>query len=269
MDARAIERAAALLIEARRTRAPTDLPEACRPHSLDEAYAIQEAVTAGLGEAPVGWKIGATDAAVRALEGFAEPVAGRLFAGHVHAAPADLPAALFTTFRNCETEFAFRLARDLPPRQTPYRREEVVAAIATLHPAIEIGDTRYRDRAAMGGIGVCADNSGGTEFVRADGIAGWRDLDLPSRTVTLEVDGAVRAEGAGSAVMGDPVEALLWLANHLSRRGIGLEAGEIVTTGSCTGITKVDTGARARADFGDLGEVVIDFGRARGEEERG
>jgi 2-keto-4-pentenoate hydratase len=180
MDAQEIERAAALLIEARRTHTPSDLPEACRPRSLEEAYAIQEAVTAGLGETPVGWKIGATDAAVRALEGFDEPVSGRLFAGHVHAAPADLPAALFTTFRNCETEFALRLGRDLPPRPEPFGRGEVMAAIATLHPAMEVGDTRYRDRAAMGGIGVCADNSGGTEFVMADGIADWRDLDLPA-----------------------------------------------------------------------------------------
>jgi len=264
MDAHAIERAAALLIEARRTRQPTDLPEACTPRNLEEAYAIQEAVTAGLGETPVGWKIGATDAAVRALEGFDEPVSGRLFAGHVHAAPADLPAALFTTFRNCETEFALRLAHDLPPRPEPYGRDEVMAAIATLHPAMEVGDTRYRDRAAMGGIGVCADNSGGTEFVMADGIADWRGLDLAALTVALLVDGERRAEGAGSAVMGDPITALVWLANHLSRRKIGLRAGEIVTTGSCTGITKVEAGADVRADFGSLGEVVIHFGGEHG-----
>jgi 2-keto-4-pentenoate hydratase len=265
MDAHAIERAAALLIEARRTRQPTDLPDACRPRNLEEAYAIQEAVTEGLGEAPVGWKIGATDAAVRALEGFDEPVAGRLFDGHVHAAPADLPAELFTTFRNCETEFAFRLAHDLAPRSEPYQRGDILAAIATLHPAIEVGDTRYRDRAAMGGIGVCADNSGGTEFVMADGIADWRGLDLPALTVALLVNGKCRAEGSGRAVMGDPITALAWLANHLSRRKIGLRAGEIVTTGSCTGITKVEAGTRVRADFGDLGEVAVRFGRAGGD----
>ena len=260
MDAPAIARAAALLIEARRTRQPTDLPEACRPRSLEEAYAIQEAVTAGLGETPVGWKIGATDAAIRAQEGFDEPVSGRLFTGHVHAAPADLPAGLFTTFRNCETEFALRLGRNLPPRPEPYGRDEVMAAIATLHPAVEVGDTRYRDRAAMGGIGVCADNSGGTELVMADGIADWRGLDLPALTVALEVDGELRAEGSGRAVMGDPIEALVWLANHLSERNIGLQAGEIVTTGSCTGITKVEAGARVRADFGKLGKIAIHFG---------
>lgn len=260
MNADDIARAAALLIEARRTRQPIDLPDACRPRNLEEAYAIQEAVTAGLGEIPVGWKIGATDAAVRALEGFDEPVAGRLFDGHVHTAPADLPATLFTTFRNCETEFAFRLAHDLPPRDEPYGRSDILAAIATLHLAIEVGDTRYRDRARMGGIGVCADNSGGTEFVMADGIADWRGLDLPALTVVLLVDGERRAEGAGSAVMGDPIEAMVWLANHLRRRTIGLRAGEIVTTGSCTGITKVNAGAEVRADFGDLGAVTVRFG---------
>jgi 2-keto-4-pentenoate hydratase len=150
-------------------------------------------VTAGLGATPIGCKIGATDAAVRALEGFDEPVSGRLFDGHVHTTPADLPAKLFTTFRNCETEFAFRLAHDLAPRDEPYGHNDVMAAIATLHPAIEVGDTRYRDRAGMGGIGVCADNSGGTEFVMADGIEAWRGLDLPAQTVVLEVDGEPRA----------------------------------------------------------------------------
>jgi 2-keto-4-pentenoate hydratase len=112
----------------------------------------------------------------------------------------------------------------------------------------------------MGGIGVCADNSGGTEFVMADGIADWRGLDLPAQKVSLEVDGERRAEGLGSAVMGDPIEALVWLANHLSRRAIGLRAGEIVTTGSCTGITKVDAGAEVRADFGNLGTLTVRFG---------
>jgi 2-keto-4-pentenoate hydratase len=67
--------------------------------------------------------------------------------------------------------------------------------------------------------------------------------------------------------MGDPIEALAWLANHLSRRAIGLRGGEIVTTGSCTGITKVAAGAKVRADFGSLGEIVIHFGRE--ETERG
>lgn len=269
MDATAIDRAAALLIQARRTRRPIDLPDACRPRGLEEAYAIQEAVTAGLGETPVGWKIGATDAAIRVREGFDEPVAGRLFVGHVHAAPAELPAVLFTTFRNCETEFAFRLAQDLPPRPEAYRRSDVIAAIATLHPAVEVGDTRYRDRARMGGIGVCADNAGGTEFVMAEGIADWRGLDLPAQTVSLDVDGTRRATGSGSAVMGDPVDALVWLAHHLSRRAIGLRAGDLVTTGSCTGITKVEPGASVRADFGHLGEVVIRFGRTSEEQERG
>jgi 2-keto-4-pentenoate hydratase len=135
-----------------------------------------------------------------------------------------------------------------------------MAAVATLHPAIEVGDTRYRDRGRMGGIGVCADNAGGTELVMAEGISDWRDLDLPGLTVALEVDGERRAEGSGSAVMGDPIEALVWLANHLSRRAIGLRAGDLVTTGSCTGITMVEAGAKVRADFGQLGEVVVRFG---------
>jgi 2-keto-4-pentenoate hydratase len=261
VDARSIERAAALLVEARRARRPVDLPEECRPQSLDDAYALQEAVTAALGETPVGWKIGATDTAVRAHERLPEPVAGRLFAGHVHRSPADLPRELFTTFRNCEAEFAFRLAGDLPPRREPYSRDEVTAAVATLHPAIEVGDTRYKDRQKMGGIGVRADNAGGTEFVMAEGTAAWRELDLPALTAVLYVNGQRRAKGSGNAVMGHPIEALLWLANHLSRRTIGLCAGDVVTTGSCTGITMAEPGTEARAVFGQLGEVLIRFGR--------
>lgn len=251
-----------MLVRARRDRRPVDLPARCRPRTLAEAYAIQEGVTLSLGEVPVGWKIGATEIAVREREGFTEPVSGRLFEGHVHHSPADLPAHLFTTFRNCETEIAVVLARDLPAGGSLWSVDAARGAVASVHPAIEVGDTRHADRAAVGGLGVVADNSGGTELVLGPAIENWRELDLASVEAVLEVDGRPIARGAGSDVMGDPMAALAWLAHHLASRGIGLRAGEIVTTGSWTGINRVPPDATARADFGPQGEVVVRFRNA-------
>jgi 2-keto-4-pentenoate hydratase len=75
----------------------------------------------------------------------------------------------------------------------------------------------------------------------------------------MRVDGTVAGEGTGERVLGDPLNALVWIANHQSRAGRGLRAGEIISTGTCTGLAPVKPGQRASADFGDLGAVEVEF----------
>ncbi|MGI9385377.1 MAG: fumarylacetoacetate hydrolase family protein, partial [Methyloligellaceae bacterium] len=87
----------------------------------------------------------------------------------------------------------------------------------------------------------------------------WRGRDLAAQSVTLSVDGAFRAEGSGANVLGHPFNALDWLVETLRRRGLGLEAGAIVSTGTCTGINYVEPGQTAVADFGELGRVEVAF----------
>jgi len=260
MSPEEVERAAGLIHAARVAKRATLLPDECRPRSLDEAYAIQDRVTALLDLPLAGWKVGATAPAVAKAEGASSPVAGRLFTPHVHRAPATLAAGRFTSFRNCEVEFVLHVMKDLPPRPGGYERAPLEAAIGALSPAIEIGDSRLSDRASAGIVAVCADNSGGTELVLGETTEHWLDWPLARHEVALRLNGATVATGSGADVMGDPVASLAWLVSHCSARGETIPAGSIVATGSCTGINIAAAGDVAEADFGALGIVSVTFG---------
>lgn len=254
-----VERAAMLLVEARRTHHAMQLPAPCRPQDLDEAYAIQNHVTAELALRCVGFKVGATSARVAAAEGAESPVSGRLFEPHVHNSPVRLAAGRFTSFRNCEVEFVVRLDRALTARDSGYTRAEVETAVGAIVPAIEIGDSRLTDRTTAGILCICADNSGGTELVLGEPCAAWRDIDLTTHGVSLLVDGALVASGTGAEVMGDPLASLHWLVEQRCALGETLDAGTLVATGSCTGINITPPGSAVVADFGSLGKVEIAF----------
>jgi 2-keto-4-pentenoate hydratase len=256
-------RAAARLVAARRDRlALGELDADMRPETLDDAYQIQHHVrtqwSAEAGDRVAGWKVGATAAAVQAKFAVNEPFAGPFFASTVSASPALLTAAHFQ-HRAIESEFAFRFGRAVAPRVAPYDRVEVTAAVDALVPAIEIVSPRFTDLLfgrAPTAIADCALNAA---FVFGTPLINWRDLDLPSHPVTLAVNGAVSAQGTGAAVLGDPVTALLWAVNHLSRQGITIEPGQIISTGTTTGIVHLAIGDKAVADFGLLGTVQLQF----------
>ncbi len=113
----------------------------------------------------------------------------------------------------------------------------------------------------IGSAGVIADNSGHRALVLGHPSDDWRDLDLAGAPVELRVDGELRDAGSGARVLGHPLEALAWLATDRARRGDGLKAGQIVTTGTCTGLVMLSPGDEAVADFGALGSVTLRFTR--------
>jgi len=234
------------------------LPDDCRPQSLEEGYAIQDAIAARHGGDTIGWKIAATSGAGQHHIGVTEPLGGRLFARFCHLDGARLPAGMLH-MRVAEAEFAFRLANDLPPRATRYAIEEVMEAVGTLHLAIEVPDSRYRDFARMGAPQLVADDSCASFFVLGDEAAGWRSVDLAAHPVIGHRNGVVAEHGSGANVLGDPRVALAWLANDRAARGDGLKAGQIVTTGTCIKPVTIAPGDQVVADFGSLGRVKVAF----------
>ena len=159
-----------------------------------------------------------------------------------------------------EAEFAFRMAETLAPRKTAYDMEEVLAAVDTLHPAIEIPDSRYRDFASVGAAQLIADNACACWFVLGQATkADWRDRDLSRHAVTAWRNGELAAQGTGANVLGDPRIALTWIANELSDQGIGLNTGEVVTTGTCVLPQAIAPGDTIRADYGDFGTVTVEI----------
>ncbi len=259
MEASAVAAAAEALREARLRHQRMDaLPEACRPLTIPDGYRMQDALVALMGDAVVGWKIGSTSKKAQAIVGTTGPFAARILASNFHASPAVLRADAFF-MRALEAEFAFRLGADLPARDAPYGRDEVMAAAGALHPAIEISDSRFTDWSKAGAPSLIADNGNEGQVIFGDPVEDWRDLDLPGHRVAMIVNGETVAEGCGANVLGDPVEALVWLANDQRERGHGLRAGQVVITGSCTGVNMAEAGDRARAEFGSLGAVELEF----------
>lgn len=259
MTPEAIARSAQAIAEARRAaRALKGLPAELTPRSIEQGYAVQSAFVELWDEKPAGWKIACTAEDVQNLYGIDEPFFGAVFPATVFESGARPEARCFQHL--ClECEFAFRFGGALPARDASYGRDEILAAVEAVMPAFEIIAPRF-DTLLMDAVGLaaadCALNGG---LVLGAPVADWRGRDLAAASVTLTVDGAFRAEGRGANVLGHPFNALDWLVNALCRHGLGLEAGAVVSTGTCTGINYVDPGQTAVADYGDLGRVEVAF----------
>ena len=165
------------------------LPEPLRPATREEGYAIQAAIGESSPGPIFGWKIAATSEAGQRHINVHGPLAGRLLAERVIADGAAV-SLVSNLMRVAEAEFAFRFGADLPPRATPYTVDEVLAAVATLHPAIEIPDSRYTDFTAVGAPQLIADNACAHLFLPGPAAADWRAIDLAAYPVSATVNGA-------------------------------------------------------------------------------
>ena len=243
-----VEEAVRLLCAARRGPPVHELPAQCRPQSDADAYQIQDAVIRQLAETIGGWKVGAASANTAA---FCAPIC----AGMIRPSPASYESGELRII-GIEAEVAFRLGRDLPPRAAPYDRAEVTAG-ASLHPAIEIVDSRYADFRALDRPSILADNFSNGGLVYGAAVPNWESHDLGKTSIAVTENGGGFAD-SGSGAARDPIGALVDFANLMSGRG-GAKAGTIITTGSWTGMVFTKRGARIVADFGALGRVEIAF----------
>jgi 2-keto-4-pentenoate hydratase len=258
----AIEQAAGILWTAWQGNSRmAELPASCRPSDRREGYRVQAAIAKRSGQDLFGWKIAATSTAGQKHIGVDGPLAGRLLRQRVFKSGDAIP---FTNnlMRVAEAEFAFRMARDLPPRNRPYSMNEVLDAVATLHPAIEIPDSRYDDFARVGAAQLIADNACASYFVFGPAVSvNWRNFDLAAHPVAALVNGKLVREGKGANVLGDPRIALTWIANELGSIDETLRAGHVVTTGTCVVPVEVAPGDHVLADFGALGTVTATLAR--------
>lgn len=235
------------------------IPQEMRPKTRIEGYAIQSHVM-GRSAAPLfGWKIAATSLAGQRHINVDGPMAGRLLAEKAVEVGGTVSLAT-SKMRVAEIEFAFRFGRPLPPRPAPYEIAEVMDAVATLHPAIEIPDSRYDDFCAVGAPQLIADNACANLFVIGAAVDNdWRDVDLAEHPVVAFVSGKSQHKGTGAAVLGDPRIALTWIVNELSGLGIALEPGQVVITGTCVTPISVEAGDEVTGDLGRFGRVSVRF----------
>ena len=252
-----LHEAVAAMIAARGGKRPIKrLPPGGAPLALDDAYAIQEAFVRECGLPVVGYKIGCASKESQALVGASGPFAARIFAPTRFDSPAEISARDFFTL-GVEAEFAFTMRDGLPARRTPYGRAEVARAVASVAPVIELCDTRLENWKTARIEEIVADNGFHGGLVVGAALDGWEGLDLAGHEVALSIGGAVRARGASAGSLGDPLDGLVWIANELSRREYGLGAGDIIATGTWTGLHFVREPAAVVADFGSWGRVEV------------
>jgi 2-keto-4-pentenoate hydratase len=253
-----LERLARSLAEAWRACATIPLPAAeAAPRSRGDAFAIQDRMAEILGDRCVGWKVGAAVRAVQILEGHDGPITGRFFAPRLYRSPARIPA-LYEGYK-IESEFAFRFAQNVPPRARPYTRAELEPQLV-LHPGLEVSGVRY---ATSGGSrkanthDAIADNGSGGAYVVGDGIADWRGLDLATLPIDARIDAGEPIHTYSGEYRRDPVDILVETVNGLSERGIGLAAGDLLSTGSLTLPTPLHAGQTYVAHFGDQQMLTV------------
>lgn len=218
--------------------------------TIPQAYRIQLALIdrriAG-GEQKIGWKVGLTSVAIQQQFGFHEPVFGCILdtvpSGHVFA-PADLIQPGF------ENELCMRIGRDLPASIT---LDEARAAVDAVYPSLEIIETRgpFTAQIAL----ALADNAQQKTVVRGAPVALPADLETVQATITI--NGREAATGFGSAVLGNPLHSVVWLAKKLAEFGRHIRAGDIVMTGSFTRQFPIAPGDRVQVSFSGIGAVEM------------
>jgi 2-keto-4-pentenoate hydratase len=258
LQAYEVERAARALAKARLSNSLIDrLPLGSNPKNLDDAYAIQERLFELLGREVGGWFCGCTNKDIQDMLGLSEPYYARLFKEDIMNSPARLRQSDYPPIV-IETEFTFILGKDLPARSAPYSRADVEQAIASVHPSIEVVAGHLKDWPMQDVFAVIADN--GTDGALIYGetlLRDWRSANLSDLEVRLFIKGRETQRGRGANVLGDPINALVWLANALSKAGHGLKAGYISNTGTATSIQPISVGDTIVADFGILGQAEL------------
>jgi len=252
------EELARLLASLRRERRQQSglAPHLVPPDSAT-AYRVAGMVAEELGWPVLGWKIAAFKEEMQQALRTDQPIYGRTY--FVQETPFSVVhAALASPIP--EVEYQARLGIDLPPRTKPYSQDEVTAAVASLHPGLELAECRFVHDSAFPPLpAILADGAGSGTIVYGPAIENWKARDIAGQEATLSSNGHLRRKGTAAAALDHPMAPVTWLANELSRTGVGMKAGQMVSTGTLTGMLAPKPGETYVADFGPFGRVTVAF----------
>ena len=237
------------------------LPPELAPKSVAEAYLIQTEFVAlraaTLGQV-TGYKVALTTPAMRAMVGLNDSVAGDMMEKTLRRGNATVRAADYVRLL-VEFEIAVELGEDLPAIGAPYDRKRVAGAVAAVMPALELADDRNADYSLLAGnaMMLIADNAWNEGAVLGTPVRDWKGIDLAALQGVATLNGANVGTGHGRDVMGHPLDALAWLANHLASRGLGLWRGDVAILGSLVTSKFPKPGDLVRFEAQGLGAVEL------------
>ena len=243
------------LLETRRTHRKAPLPSpAIAP---DVAYRIQDQLREALvaqGECDIGWKAGLTGRIAQESLGIHHPVSGFLLGDGVYATGDSVPLSRFADLA-VEVEMAFVMKRDLAgPGVTP---AAALLAVEGALPALELVEFRWAGNPTEGDL--VADGVAGNAIVLGQPLTPVVGIDLALEGVVYEMSGRIMATNTTAEVLGNPLNSLAWLANHLAERGLRLRAGDVVMSGSISALLRPKAGDVVTARFTRLGSVSARF----------
>jgi 2-keto-4-pentenoate hydratase len=233
--------------------------------SVETAYQVQDAYVARLlqerGTTLRGYKIAITTPAMRDMVGFDDSVSGRLCADQIVQSGHTISPGAYGRLI-VEFEIAFQLARDLPAVKAPWTGATIFEHVECAYPALEIADDRGADYSVLNQsiLTLVADNAWNQGLVLGAGVKNLdRDFLRDVQGIAF-IDGKEVGRGTGRDVLGHPLDALAWLANHLRDRGLSLKQGDIVTTGSLVKSQFPTSKSRIFFSLPGFGEVSLDIG---------
>ena len=257
--------AALALDEAERTRRQIGLLSVSHPGmDMDDAYAVQSAWTRrkrAAGDKVIGWKIGLTSKAMQYALNIDTPDSGVLFASMQFSNGASIPAGHFIQPR-VEAEIAFVMKDARRGEDTTL--DDVMRATDYVVPALEILDTRILRKDPATGrtrlvFDTIADNAANAGIVTGSKTFPLTDIDLRWAGAIVCRNGEVEETGLGAGVLDNPAQGIVWLARRLAKYGGGIEAGQVVLSGSFIRPVEAPSGSSITADFGALGQVSCSF----------
>lgn len=246
-SAQKIEEAARILADARRSATQlVALPGSCRPDDIESALAIQARVTALLGETGAGWKCG--------LPNGGNVVVASLHAGSVQRGSL-IQMRTVDGMARVEPELAFMLGQDLPARSRPYSQEEMRAAIGETRLALELIGSRFVDHGDVSFPELLADGLVNQGLYLGPVVPDALAREWGSFPLTLGfADGSTR-QVVGTHPEGDPLLPYYWLLGFLNERGVDLNAGMVIITGSYAGVVELPVNMPFTIRYGDLGSL--------------
>lgn len=256
----ALEQLAHRLWQARQSGTTITISDAEAPATVSHSYQVQDAMRRLTPASVVGFKVGSTSAEAQRILGTDEPGWGYVYADTVFEAGSRVP--VFTAHGPMiEGEFLLRLGADLPARDEPYSADDVADAVDAVAGAVEVVGSRLDGGlSGQGRERVSADGGANIALVHGAWCSPWRHLDLAALPASVTINGAAGGMGEGRLALGSPLNVLAWLANARARGGgDSLKRGQIITTGTCTGIDKVAPGDTVTAAFGPLGSFAFSF----------
>jgi len=258
-----IELAANFLIEERKDRRKyIAIPDRFAPRNSSEAYQIQSLYLSKLSKewgSIKGYKVALTTDTMRKLVGLSDPISGGILANSIYTSPSIVDSNDYLNL-GIECEIAMRLGRDLVHTNAPFNLQDIYDVISAIYPAFELVDDRNADYSKFpeSPLSIVADNACNRGLVLGTEVPNWKVVDLASIYGTYFVNDKFNDAGRGSDVMGNPIHAIMWLANHLASMGIDLKRDQLVATGNIVVTKLVEKNDIVKFILDPIGEVCLE-----------